>query len=218
MLKVKDLSVELTFLGKRPSSLRFKWLSAVITQFAIVKLGDWLKKISCQFFSQWEAKLQPITSCTRDFSDCFSDWFIALFAPFVIGWELLLCIVFFDTHLKTTPISLSSQIGHFHWTMTNSSNCSRNWTFFTFLTEYDFLIIFVWDFHALCLNFTFSCLFVYCVFFLSNRDEMVALVQLVSLGSLEKRWNIETVKYLRLVWELSSAMKKKSTATANWAY
>ena len=51
-------------------------------------------KDSRQFFSQWEAKLKPIAPCTRDFSRASSelqvisrncDWFIALFAPVVIG-------------------------------------------------------------------------------------------------------------------------------------
>ena len=51
-------------------------------------------KMSRQFF-QWEAKPKPMGPCTRDFSRALrklsqvavrnSDWFIALFAPVVIG-------------------------------------------------------------------------------------------------------------------------------------
>ena len=56
---------------------------------AIATLSDW-----GEFFSQLEAKPKPITTCTRDFFRAFSklqviarnsDWFIALFAPVVIG-------------------------------------------------------------------------------------------------------------------------------------
>ena len=51
-------------------------------------------KDSRQFFNQWESKPKPIAPCTRDFSRASSelqviarncDWFIALFAPVVIG-------------------------------------------------------------------------------------------------------------------------------------
>ena len=51
-------------------------------------------KDSRQFFSQWEAKPKPIAPCTRDFSRALNklqviarncDWFIALFAPVVVG-------------------------------------------------------------------------------------------------------------------------------------
>ena len=51
-------------------------------------------KDSRQFFNQWEAKPKPIAPYTRDFSRATSelqviarncDWFIALFAPVVIG-------------------------------------------------------------------------------------------------------------------------------------
>ena len=51
-------------------------------------------KISRQFINQWEGKPKPIATCTRDFSRALSklhgiatnlDWFIALFAPAVIG-------------------------------------------------------------------------------------------------------------------------------------
>ena len=70
-------------------------------------------KDSRQFFNQWEAKPKPIAPCTRDFYRASSelqvfarncDWFIALFAPVVIGrsncfgfgfstdiWKLLYC-------------------------------------------------------------------------------------------------------------------------------
>ena len=64
---------------------------AVENNYAIViaKLSDWSK-----FFNQWEAKPKSIAPCTRDFSCALSkllliarnsDWFIALFAPVVIG-------------------------------------------------------------------------------------------------------------------------------------
>ena len=58
---------------------------------ALSTRGDWLK-ISRQFINQWNGK--PITTCTRDFSRALSklhgivtnlDWFIAMFAPAVIG-------------------------------------------------------------------------------------------------------------------------------------
>ena len=71
----------------------FKWLSKVITRLRLLRLMTGLKD-SRQFFSQWEAKPKPIAPCTRDFSRALSkfqiiagkcDWFIALFAPFVIG-------------------------------------------------------------------------------------------------------------------------------------
>ena len=51
-------------------------------------------KDSRQFFSHWEAKPKPMAPCARDFSRALSklqkivrncDWFIALFAPVVIG-------------------------------------------------------------------------------------------------------------------------------------
>ena len=61
---------------------------------AIATRSDWLIKESRQFFNQWEAKPKPIAPCTRDFSRASSelqviarncDWFMALFAPAVIG-------------------------------------------------------------------------------------------------------------------------------------
>ena len=60
---------------------------------AIVTLMIGLK-ISRHFFNQWEAKPKQIAPCTRDFCRVSSklqviarnsDWFIALFAPVVIG-------------------------------------------------------------------------------------------------------------------------------------
>jgi len=51
-------------------------------------------KDSRQFYNQLEAQPKPITPCTRHFSRALSklqiisrncDWFIALFAPVVIG-------------------------------------------------------------------------------------------------------------------------------------
>ena len=71
----------------------FKSLSKVI-MIAIGTLSDWLKKDSRQFFNQSEAKPKPIAPCTRDSSRTLSelqiitrncDWFMALFAPVVIG-------------------------------------------------------------------------------------------------------------------------------------
>ena len=71
----------------------FKWLSKVITWLRLLRLVIGLKD-SRQFFNQWEAKPKPIAPCTRDFSRALSkfqiisrncDWFIALFAPVVIG-------------------------------------------------------------------------------------------------------------------------------------
>ena len=60
---------------------------------AITTRGDWLKNLT-PFVYQWEAKPKPIAPCTRDFSRALSklqviarnsDWFIALFAPVVVG-------------------------------------------------------------------------------------------------------------------------------------
>ena len=73
----------------------FKWLSKVISWLRLLRLMIGLKD-SRQFFSQWEAKPKPIpiAPCTRDFSGALSkfqiiarncNWFIALFAPAVIG-------------------------------------------------------------------------------------------------------------------------------------
>ena len=68
-----------------------KWLSKVITWLRLLRLMIGLQD-SRQFFSLWEAK--QIAPCTRDFSRASSelqgiatnwDWFIALFAPVVIG-------------------------------------------------------------------------------------------------------------------------------------
>mgnify|MGYP006862608481 CR=1 FL=1 len=63
---------------------------------AIAWLGNRPKKLSRQFFNQWEAKpkRKPLAPCMRDYSRALiklqviakdSDWFIALFAPVVIG-------------------------------------------------------------------------------------------------------------------------------------
>ena len=60
---------------------------------AIASLSEWLI-VTRQFFSQLEAKPKPIAPGTRYFSRALSklqgiatnfDWFIALFAPVVIG-------------------------------------------------------------------------------------------------------------------------------------
>jgi len=70
-----------------------KWTSKVITRFRSVRF-DVSFKISRQFFIQREAKPKPNATCTRDLSRplsksqviaSISDWFIALFAPVVIG-------------------------------------------------------------------------------------------------------------------------------------
>ena len=48
-------------------------------------------KIQYQFVNQWEAKPKPTAPCIRDFARALSTsnshWFIALFAPVVIGWN-----------------------------------------------------------------------------------------------------------------------------------
>jgi len=71
----------------------FKWLSNVITWLRLLRLVIGLKD-SRQFFNQWRAKPKPIAPCTRDSFRALSelqiiarncDWFIALFAPVVIG-------------------------------------------------------------------------------------------------------------------------------------
>ena len=55
-------------------------------------------RISHPFLNHAEAKTKPITSCTRDFSRALkklqvigrnSDWFVAVFAPVVIGRNTL---------------------------------------------------------------------------------------------------------------------------------
>ena len=63
----------------------------------IATVSDWLKKISRQFFIQWEAKPKRIAPYTRDFSRALSklqvicrdsDGFIVLLlARVVIGWS-----------------------------------------------------------------------------------------------------------------------------------
>ena len=61
---------------------------------AIATLSDWLKRLPPVFQPMRSAKPRPIAPCTRDFSRALSelqviarncDWFIALFAPVVIG-------------------------------------------------------------------------------------------------------------------------------------
>ena len=91
---VRDFSRALSKLQVRAV---FKWLSKVITWLWLLRLMIGLKD-SWQFFSQWEAKPnpipKPIAPCTRDFSRSLSkcqiiasnrDSFIALFVPVVIG-------------------------------------------------------------------------------------------------------------------------------------
>ena len=60
---------------------------------AIATLSDWLKKLA-PVFQPTRSQTKPIAPCTRDFSRGLSelqviarncDWFIALFAPVVIG-------------------------------------------------------------------------------------------------------------------------------------
>ena len=62
---------------------------------AIATLSDWLKRLAPVFQPmRSKTKPKPIAPCTRDFSRAWSelqviarncDWFIALFAPVVIG-------------------------------------------------------------------------------------------------------------------------------------
>ena len=60
---------------------------------AMAAFSDWLKNL-IPVFQPMRNKTKPIASCTRDFSRALSklqviarnsDWFIALFAPVVIG-------------------------------------------------------------------------------------------------------------------------------------
>ena len=72
----------------------FKWLSKVIAWLRLLRqvIGY---KISRQFFNQWETNPKPIAPCAHDYFSRplsrlqviarNSDWFIALFAPNVIG-------------------------------------------------------------------------------------------------------------------------------------
>ena len=71
----------------------FNWLSNAITWLRLLRLVIGLED-SRQFFNQWEAKPKQTAPCTHDFSRAKSelqviarncDWFIALFAPVVIG-------------------------------------------------------------------------------------------------------------------------------------
>ena len=59
----------------------------------VTTLSDWLKRLP-PVFQPMRGKPKPIAPCTRDFSRALSelqviarncDWFIALFAPVVIG-------------------------------------------------------------------------------------------------------------------------------------
>jgi len=69
-------------------------------------LSDWLKKSHANF-STTEKEIAP---CTRYVSRAWSKlqvtasnshWFIALFAPVVIGRDDYFGIAFFDSHLQT---------------------------------------------------------------------------------------------------------------------
>ena len=66
-------------------------------------------KISHQFINQWEGRPKPIVTCTRDFFRALSklhgiaknlDWFMALFAPAVIGRSNYFGICFTALSLK----------------------------------------------------------------------------------------------------------------------
>ena len=71
----------------------FKWLSNVITWLRLLCLVIGLKDRR-QFLNKWEAKPKAVAPCTCDFSRALSelqviarnyDWFVAMFAPVVIG-------------------------------------------------------------------------------------------------------------------------------------
>ena len=92
-------------------------------KYSIASLNDWLKKTSASFFNQREAKLKTITPCEQDFFPPFeqvkgtvivrnSDWFIALFAPVVIGWRNYFWYWFFYSHLKTVIIIAVMTLQH----------------------------------------------------------------------------------------------------------
>ena len=81
------------FLTEKYIRAVFKWLSKVITWLRSLRSMIGLKD-SRQFFNQWEEKAKPIAPCTRHFFRALRelqvisrncDWFIALFAPVVIG-------------------------------------------------------------------------------------------------------------------------------------
>ena len=74
----------------------------------VITLSDWLENRMPVF------QPKPIAPCTRDFSRALSklqviswnsDWFIAPFAPVVIGRNNYLRTGFFDSHLKTAIYS-----------------------------------------------------------------------------------------------------------------
>ena len=76
---------------------------------AIATLSDWLKRLA-PVFQPMRTKPKPIAPCARDFSRALSelqviarncDWFIALFAPIVIGRSNYFWYWYFDSHLKT---------------------------------------------------------------------------------------------------------------------
>ena len=75
----------------------FKWLSEGSIEsycaIAIATLSDWLKNLA-PVFKRMSSEGKPMVSCELDFSctlskllviDKNSDWFLVLFAPFVIG-------------------------------------------------------------------------------------------------------------------------------------
>ena len=113
----------------------FKWLSKVITWLRLLRLVIGLKD-SRRFFSQWEAKPKPFASCKRDFSRALSkcqiiarncDWFIALFAPIVIGRSNCFGFGFgFSTVFENRSIPRETQ------------SHSREAPFFVFLSFFNF--------------------------------------------------------------------------------
>ena len=99
-----------------------------------------------QFFNQWEAKPKPIAPCTRDSSRALSelqiiarncDWFIALFAPVVIGRSNCLGFGYLKTALNHSQCENSSfflvaviqwqLIFIIHWIAQSSLWTTRGW-------------------------------------------------------------------------------------------
>ena len=91
----------------------FKWLSKVITWLRLARLMIGFKA-SRQFFSRWEAKPKPIAPGARDFSRPLSklqiiarnfDWFMALYAPVVIGRSIIALVLVFRQSFENRSIS-----------------------------------------------------------------------------------------------------------------
>ena len=76
--------------------------------------SDWFKTLASVYQPMRRKTKEPITTCMRDFSRSLSklhgiatnsDWFIALFAPAVIGRSNYFGILFYDIQLKTAQIT-----------------------------------------------------------------------------------------------------------------